>query len=190
MPIRERRPSVLDERLVAPRRGFTVLEVIVALAAGVVALLSARAMLTGIADGAHTIALASDSLDRGANGERLLRALVRQVETTADGGEFGGDERTVRFTTWCTVPGGWQERCRAAVTFGDVDGDEALLVMTTVDGILPLRRGITTGALRYIGDAARGGRWLHVWGEGISTPVALGIVLDADTLILSIGERP
>jgi hypothetical protein len=45
------------------------------------------------------------------------------------------------------------------------------------------------GALRYLSAASGGGVWFHAWGQGITAPLAIGIVLDGDTTILPIGER-
>jgi prepilin-type N-terminal cleavage/methylation domain-containing protein len=167
--------------------GFTVLEVIVALTVGAMVMLGARLMLTAIADGADAIRAEAAELDDEANAERLLRALLRQVETAGEGAEFGGDRRRVRFTSWCTVPGGWPERCRAELTISEAAGESALLGTLSTGEILTLRRDFTDAELRYIGDAARRGTWFEVWGEGIALPVALGILVDRDTLILRIG---
>lgn len=52
-----------------------------------------------------------------------------------------------------------------------------------------LRRGFQSGGLRYLHDASSGGTWLRSWREAISVPLALGVILDGDTLILRIGER-
>lgn len=171
------------------RGGFTVLEVTVALTIGAMALLGARIMLTTVADGADAIGSAARTLAHESNGERFLRSLVRQIETAAGGDEFAGDRHTARFTTWCNVPGGWKERCRAAIGVADANGELTLMASTSVDGPLAVRSGFSAGELRYIAVAARGGTWFEVWGEGLALPVAVAILLDGDTVILRVGGR-
>jgi hypothetical protein len=43
--------------------------------------------------------------------------------------------------------------------------------------------------LRYLKDASTRGTWFRSWGTGISAPIAIGVIVDRDTLILRIGER-
>jgi prepilin-type N-terminal cleavage/methylation domain-containing protein len=172
------------------RAGFTLLEVLVALSIAGMVLLGARAMLAQLADAADRIARAAASSDREANAERLLRALVAGVEAS-DGStiRFVGDERAARFVTWCEGAGGWQERC--AVTIGLVPRPQGVaLAALFPDGTtMVLRDGLGSGALRYLHSAGDGGTWLHSWQSTVTTPLAIGVVADGDTLILRIGER-
>ncbi|MGH7719760.1 MAG: type IV pilus modification PilV family protein [Steroidobacteraceae bacterium] len=179
-----------DARRDTGRRGFTLVEVIVALAVSGVVLLGARALLSGLADHADRLVTYGRATDREANAERLLRSLVAQLEVgTADAGTFGGTEREARFTTWCDVPAGWQERCEVMLAIDTLDSRALLRARLSTGHDLILRRGFRAGALRYLHDADAGGMWFHVWGTGVTAPQALGVILDRDTLILRIGER-
>jgi prepilin-type N-terminal cleavage/methylation domain-containing protein len=174
----------------APRRGFTLIEVLVALAIAGTIIVTARALLEQLADDAEKLVVHAAESDSRANAEQTLRELALRLEVgTEDARRFAGDERATRFTSWCEVPRGWQERCRVTLAL-DLDGREPVLAAALSTGeVLVLRRGFTTGSLRYLGDAARGGTWFRSWGESITAPLAIGVVLDADTLILRIGER-
>ena len=172
------------------RVGFTLLEVLIATVIGTIAITAARILLEGLADRAERIVQTASESDADANGERTLRELVLRLQLGTDTTmRFMGNARVARFTSWCEVPHGWQEQCTVtlAVAF---HGSEPVLAASLSNGeILVLRRGFVSGELRYLADAAHGGSWVRAWGESITAPRALGVILDADTLILRIGER-
>ncbi len=177
------------------RRGFTLLELLVALALSGLILLGARLMLEGVADDAGRIAAAARAADREANAERALRQLFARLDLggSPDAG-FGGDERTMRFSTWCSVPAGWLERCRVTLGVetaeGGPSGGSLQLVARFSNGeVLVLRPALRAATLRYLNDAAGGYSWFRGWGDGITAPAAVGIIADGDTLIVRIGER-
>ncbi|MGH7620912.1 MAG: hypothetical protein ACREMU_01100, partial [Gemmatimonadaceae bacterium] len=65
----------------------------------------------------------------------------------------------------------------------------ALVIHTSVNGSVVVRDSVRSGALRYLTRVSGGGEWIRVWGAGITAPLAIGVILDADTLIVPIGER-
>jgi prepilin-type N-terminal cleavage/methylation domain-containing protein len=173
--------------------GFTLVELLVALVVGGVAILGARAVLAALGDHADRVSEAAASADRTANGERTLRALVGNLEigTTPDA-SFGGDEHQMQFTTSCPTPSGWQERCVVRVIALRPDslaGRSIVVGILPTGEILPLLADVTGPRFRYLRDAGNGGTWFHSWGNGITAPVAIGIVTERDTLILRIGDR-
>lgn len=172
-----------------PPGGFTLLEVIVALAVGGMVTLGAAGLLVQLAaDGERTVA-ASRAADAEANGERLLRALVGGLEPSPDETPaVVGTREEAAFTSWCDVPAGWQERCSVTLSFGPVEGGKTLVARLGAGEGLELRSGFREGSFLYLADPARGGTWLESW-SGITTPLALALLLDADTLVLRIGER-
>jgi prepilin-type N-terminal cleavage/methylation domain-containing protein len=178
---------------IAGRAGFTLVELLVALVVGGVAILGARAVLAALGDQAERVSEAAASSDRTANGERTLRALVGNLEigTTPDV-SFGGDERQVQFTTSCPTASGWQERCAVrlvALSPDSLTGKAIVAGILPTGEILPLLTGVTGPRFRYLRDAGNGGTWFRTWGNGITAPIAVGIVTERDTLILRIGER-
>jgi hypothetical protein len=152
--------------------------------------LTARVFLEAMADDAQAIVRHAIQSDEDANAERVLRELVRRLEIgTDDSARFTGHERIARFSSWCDVPAGWLERCKVTLAI-DTRGREPVLAAALSTGeLLVLRRGFSSGQLRFLSDAARGGTWFRSWGESITAPMAIGLVVDADTLILRIGER-
>lgn len=174
-------------------RAFTLVELLVALVVGGVAILGARSVLGALADHAGRVSDAAADADRVANGERLLRALVGNLEIgTTEDATFSGNEREARFTTWCPTPSGWQERCSVRLVVIPPDSAGAASVVAGVlptGEVLPLLEGTAVQRIRYLRDAANGGTWFHTWGAGITAPLAIGIMTDRDTVIVRIGER-
>jgi prepilin-type N-terminal cleavage/methylation domain-containing protein len=174
----------------ARRGGFTLLEVVVALAIAGLVVLGARAVLSQLGTDAERIESAAAESDRAAIADRLLRESVARTEASQPGrARFVGDGRGAKWTTWCEVPAGWLERCDA--TLGLVQqGDSAALVLTLSMGqLVPVRRGFSRARLRYLLDAAEGGRWTPEWTSELSTPAAIGVELGDSLLILPVGER-
>jgi prepilin-type N-terminal cleavage/methylation domain-containing protein len=172
-------------------RGFTLIELMVAIVLSGIVLLGARALWESLAISVDRLRAQATADARAENGERLLRSLVGRLEVGTDQShEFAGDEQHVRFTTWCDVPAGWQERCDAVVGFEPDSGDRIQLVARLSTGeLVPLERGFTRGLLRYLNTPAGGGVWFRIWGHGIIAPLAIGVITDRDTTIVRIGER-
>ncbi len=170
------------------RGAFTLIEVVVALAVSGVVLLGARMMLEAVADGGAAIASSAESADRAANGERLIRSLTTRLEVGTDSSRaFAGDRAGARFSSWCDVPGGWQERCDVRLSI-DHDGSRTLLALTTSSRLV--LRSLPAGAeLRYLKRGESGLEWFQLWGASVTAPLAIGVVSPRDTLIFRIGER-
>jgi prepilin-type N-terminal cleavage/methylation domain-containing protein len=172
------------------RAGFTLIEIVVALVVSAIVMLGARAMLGEVGDDALRISAETRRLDSEANGERTLRALVRRLDLgTDEASQFAGDPRQVSFASWCDVPSGWQERCAVTLTLEPRAGNSALVIHTSKGAALLVRDRIGTGEFRYLTTVTGGGEWIRVWGAGITAPLAIGVILDRDTLIVPIGER-
>lgn len=174
------------------RGGFTLVEVMVALAVIGVAVAGARVVLGQLADDAERIAGASAEADRDAGAEALLQGVVGRLELGwGDGAErrFEGHPAGARFHSWCEVPTGWLERCEVTLGVIEVAGAPVLALQMGDGDPVALRRGFAEGEILYLRDAGGGGTWVRRWGASITAPVGLGVVLDGDTTIVRIGER-
>lgn len=172
------------------RDGFTLLEVSVALALAGVLLLGARLMLGPVGDAAERVASEAARADLDANGERLLRDLAYRAELRFDEGpRFRGEPHAARWSTWCDVPAGWQERCE--VTLAPLRAGERQVLAVSLPGgvLIPVRVGFRAARIRYLATPGDGGGWADRWDSEHSVPQALAVILDADTLLLRIGER-
>jgi prepilin-type N-terminal cleavage/methylation domain-containing protein len=180
------------------RRGFTLVELLVALVVGAVVMLGGRLLFQSVADSRARLSRATRHADDDANAERVLRATVSALEVgSGPDAQFGGDEHQTRFTSWCDTPGGWKERCAVTLSVvGDSAGTviqdgpgHALVLQLAQQPPVVVRTAFTDGALRYLLDAHDGGRWMRVWDRGLSAPLAIAAIVDGDTLILGVGNR-
>jgi prepilin-type N-terminal cleavage/methylation domain-containing protein len=172
------------------RAGFTLLEVVIALALAGMLLLGARSLLSVTGDGAERVTAEAAAVDRNANAARLLRDLALRAEVRfQDGPRFRGDGRGARWESWCEVPVGWLERCEVTLALLSVKGRRVLTLALPDGTIVPVREGFAEGHILYLRSAADGGAWSASWDSNIAPPLALGLVLDGDTVIVRIGER-
>jgi hypothetical protein len=168
----------------------------IALIISSIIVLTGRQMLDAIADESRRVHRASELATIETNSDGVLRELVGRMEigSTVEHG-FGGTERQATFSSWCEVPAGWLESCRVSIGIDSV-GTNALVMTTRFASLqegqgarLVLRQGFAHGALRYLNSATDGGVWFHAWGQGITAPLAIGIILGSDTAIVAIGDR-
>jgi prepilin-type N-terminal cleavage/methylation domain-containing protein len=172
------------------RGGFSLIELVVALVIAGTMLLTARMMLDRLGQSAHDIIRAAADADREANMEGLLRDLVRRLEVDiARGVGFAGDASTARLTTWCNSPAGWQERCDVVLGFRSDSAGVMLIVHSGSRHPIPALGPASLGRLTYLSTTGSAPVWTSDWGDGFRTPVAIGVVLDRDTVILRIGDR-
>lgn len=177
------------------RPGLTLLEVVVAIAVGGMVVSGAVGLVLGLTGRAEAVAARAAAVDAEANGERLLRALVRNVDA-GDGTErpVRGTARRAQFRSWCQTPGGTVELCAVSLVV-DQSSDRGRVTVRvhTPDTVersawsdpveLRVRDGFEDGRLLYLFDAARGGEWRDGWSH-LVMPAALAVVMDEDTLIL------
>ena len=174
----------------ASRRGFSLVEMMVALLISGMVVLGARMMLEQLGDSAIRTIARSTRADREANGERLLRDLAGRLDVGSDASTgFSGEPGTAHFGSWCDVPSGWQEPCRVALVVVD-RGQRSTLIATFApnDSVTLLVREHPM-QLRYLGEPRAAGRWFISWGAGITAPLAIAVISGTDTMIVRIGER-
>ncbi|HEX2780180.1 MAG TPA: prepilin-type N-terminal cleavage/methylation domain-containing protein [Gemmatimonadaceae bacterium] len=172
------------------RAGFTLLEVIVALAVSAVVVLGARMLAEQVGEAGRYVVAAATRADRDANGERMLRDLLLRLEVgTSGAANFAGAADSAAFSSWCDVPRGWRERCNVSLVVHRGEARDTLRVRTSSGLDFAALDRPSPVSLRYLDDAGAGGRWFISWGAGITAPLAIGVVTPADTAILRIGER-
>jgi prepilin-type N-terminal cleavage/methylation domain-containing protein len=169
--------------------GFTLLEVTVALVIGGMAVAGAAALFHGLGQRAEAVERAARRADRDANAERLLRALLANVDFSGDTSSpaVAGDQRTMTFRTWCEQATGWLGRCSVRLFFEQDAGASSLrLDLTGAETITTvLQRGLREGRLRYLVDARQGGTWVDTWTRR-GVPMAVAVIIGRDTLLLPV----
>jgi len=179
------------------RAGFTLLEVLVALALGSLVVLLAHRIFTGVTDGSARLAEARAALDREANARRLLVAIVGSIDIGRPGtGDFGGKPHGATFSTWYQSPAGWLEPRRVTLTLG---GD-AVFLHGLAEEPIRLADSVATLDLDYLLDYGAGEAWVRTWSSTVSAPVAVRLRVrytghgtrdtgHVDTLLLIVGTR-
>lgn len=170
-------------------RGLTLVEVLVALTVSGAVVLAAHGLFLLVGDAAQRVPALGEAADLERNRERTLRELFGQIEVGTDSSlRFAGGPQAARFVSWCPARGGWRERCQVELAFV-TDGDSIDLVTRWHGRVEVLHRGGPPARLYYLARASAGGLWLPYWGEALSAPRAVLLILGADTLLLRIGER-
>ncbi len=174
-----------------PRRGgFTLVEVVAALAlAGLAVTLAAR-LYGGALDGAARVQGAEESLNRWANGRRLLAQLVGSIEVGVDSTTaFRGGTNSASFTTWLPDARGWPAR-RAVM----LAADSNVLVVRGVDGgAIALEGAVTSLDLDYLLSLGASAPWMRTFKSEVGAPLAIRLRIGhptrTDTLVLVVGRR-
>ena len=173
------------------RSGFTLVEVMVALVIGGMAVAGAGALLSALADRAGAIERAAATADGDANAERELRSLVASLDVSADttAPVFAGDADSARFRAWCETPAGWLDHCTARLRFGQRNGAAVLSLelQGAYSSAIDLRRGFQRGGFGYLVEIDRHLTWVDRLSRMVS-PTALAVIIDADTLLLPVSS--
>jgi prepilin-type N-terminal cleavage/methylation domain-containing protein len=162
------------------RRGFTLLEVVVALTLGSMVVLMAHRILIAVIDGAAELTAVRGALDREANARRLLANVFGSLDVTGD---------SVAFTSWHRDERGFRTRSRVTLTAQD----SALVLLGIGPGTLALLPDMVAVEFDYLLDYGARERWVREWISPASAPAAVRLRMtrrnSTDTLLLIIGGR-
>jgi prepilin-type N-terminal cleavage/methylation domain-containing protein len=173
------------------RSGFTLIEVMVALAIGALVVLMAERLFAGAGDGGRVLAAARERLDRDANARRWLEATFLSLAVGDSGASgFTGNPDRVRFTAWQPTPGGWFEPRQIDLGLNEgriaagVSPGEPLILVDSVSDVV----------FDYLLEYGAETHWVTRWISPVSAPFAVRIRLVrergvVDTLLYLIKER-
>ncbi len=175
----------------SPRRGFTLIEILVALAIGAIAIALAASSLAAAGEATDATRLSARAATARGNGVRLLSRLVGQMAApTAGDTAIIGIANSARFLSTCDTPAGWQESCRVELFIsGDAGCPRELVVRTSAGDSVQVLPGRELATILYLSQGARGARWSTAWSDLTSLPAAIGVASPVDTLILRVGDR-
>jgi prepilin-type N-terminal cleavage/methylation domain-containing protein len=172
------------------RSGFTLIELIAGLALVGFLFASMLMLVDQLRDGRDRLLAQARRDNRVANGLRVLHALIARVEAGADTTErFTGGALGASFVTWCDVPGGWLERCRADL-FTERSADSAFLraVLSTGERLELISTAGTAG-IRYFDATSNDPQWVSSWGRSTALPAAVEFDYGSDTTVVRAGGR-
>lgn len=173
------------------RRGFTLVEILVALVIGGIAVATAAAVFAASSDGVRTLADRSDRWTREATGRAWLAQLFAGAEVrNAPGSEFVGLERFVRFPTRYWAEEGWLE---PGVVSIELDEGRITTALSAGRGMV-LMDSLADASFEYLIRYGEQSPWLREWESGTTLPLAVRLRLthpdqSADTVLFYIGER-
>jgi prepilin-type N-terminal cleavage/methylation domain-containing protein len=196
------------------KRGFTLIELMVALVLGGLVVLLAHRTFGVAAELGGRVAAGRQAHDRAMNARRFLAAAFGSLEVgTVRNTGFLGLEDEVAFTTWLVDENGASLRKQVTVRLersaddtGPVASSEAgtmrlLALVGPVEGenalprdTLVLAPEVAGLAFDYLLDFGADAAWVREWRSPVSAPLAVrlrvvGASGDVDTLLCVIGPR-
>src|SRR5437773_7011106 len=180
------------------RRGFTLIEVVVALTIGAVVVLLAHELLGAVAERGRTLTSARTALDRSANARRWLEAAFLSPGVGTDGASgFEGRPGHAAFTASLLTPDGWFERQQVTLSAAE----RRLRAVITPGTPIALADSVTDVQFDYLLEPGAESRWVREWVSPVSAPVAVRMRVtnagcgmrdagcEVDTLLFLIKER-
>ncbi len=167
-------------------RGFTLVELVVALTIGGIVVLLAHRLFSGVLDGVQHIEAARTSLDRSMNARRYLSEAFGSLAIGQSGdGPFTGHPDAVAFDSWQWTPEGLHERQHVDLRLKD----GRLEAGTTI-----LADSVAGLSCDYLLEPGEESRWVGEWISPLSAPLAVRVRIahvdgGIDTLLLLIGPR-
>lgn len=170
------------------QRGFTLIEVMIALALSALVVFLAHQVFTGVIDGAARLGERRSILDREANARRSLTEMFGSLDVGTEGsGGFAGYAERVEFATWQRVPEGWLELRRVILE----EEHSGFVVRSGVS--VTLRDGVKGVEFDYLLEPGADAVWAREWVSQLSAPVAVRVrimhITDVDTLLFMVGPR-
>lgn len=173
-------------------RGFTLIEVMIALTLSALVALLAHLIFSGVVDGVARLDAARAALDRSANARRWLIEVFGSLQAGVDSaGPFEGHPDQVGFASWQRVAPSGLGRDRILLhQVGDT------LVAQDGHRLLVLADSVSSVAFDYLLEPGANATWAREWLSPVSAPLAVrirvayqGFPARADTVLILIGGR-
>jgi prepilin-type N-terminal cleavage/methylation domain-containing protein len=156
----------------ARRRGFTLIELITAIAVTALVVLLAHQLFSTLVDAGGRARRARHTIDREANGRRLVASAFLSLDVGFDStGGFVGEPERVRFSTWLLTADGWYERKSVVIGREESEwvlrGDAAFRVL--------LADSVESVGLDYLLEPGANAAWVREWVSSVSAPLAVRV---------------
>lgn len=173
------------------RRGFTLVEVLVAVVLSGLVVLMAHRTWTVARDTTRAITMEQVRLQNRASLRRWLEEIVGSLDAgTPSAAGFRGTPTSLTGTAWITMPEGWREQVHV-----NLRTDLASLTCATDHGVLRLGQ-VAWWRLEYLLGTGPESRWYPEWESQVTLPNAVRIHLGpedgaqaVDTVLVVLGRR-
>ena len=175
------------------QRGFTIVEVMVALTLGAMVVLLAHALFGLVATTSNQLRSSDQQQDREWSSRVWLTDTFLSVEVGGSEGNFIGSPDSLQFAAWTQQPGGWlgveritvRLRGTSIIASGHLSGDHG--VAENVVGL----------ACDYLSERGQQAHWVQSWASPVIAPQALRLrvsrnvqgTVSTDTTVFLVGER-
>lgn len=171
----------------ARRKGFTLVEIVVATVLIALVAITVRDFFSALSDSQARVVEVTRTLDQAGNQERFLRSLVGALDLSGPDG-FSGDSTGAEFVSRCVASLGWQERCVVRLRLVAAPASSQLVVDLPGGPVATLTLA-REAEFRYLSSVESGAHWTRSWPSGAFAPRAISIVSPTDTVVLRIGDR-
>ncbi len=172
-------------------RGFTLIELTLALAVGSLTVLLGALLWRQALTGAAVLERHRTVLDRREGGRRWLASALGSIEAGALGDvPFAGHQTEASFSSWLSGSMGWAEL--QVVSIGV--GNHALAARLTDGTTIPIADSVADVGFDYLLQPGSNTQWATGWESPVSVPLAIRVRITGmngvvDTLLFLVGNR-
>jgi prepilin-type N-terminal cleavage/methylation domain-containing protein len=177
------------------RAGFTLVELLVAIAIGGLVVLTVHRLFGTSTDHARRLDAHRQGFERAANARRWLADAFGSLDVgQGEPGPFLGGSNGVEFSTWLLTGRGWHEAERVGLAVRD-----GRLIARLRGGEVVLADSVASAEFEYLVEYGESAPWLPGWRSVANAPLAVRIRLErasaraggttVDTLLFVIGAR-
>ena len=170
------------------RRGFSLVELMVAMVVASLVVILARAIFASAVDGIERLTDAARQMENQRLGMRWLESALLSLEVGPRGSDFEGGPDRLSFSGWTMREHGWLERERI-----EVEVKAGNLVAVTEHGQQVIQPEVQSVTFDYLLEPGLDSRWVTRWISPMSAPLAVrvrvGRTSQADTMLFLIKGR-